>query len=282
MVQMRFMPWDGGCGIATDACGMAAMGETTPMISTVRQQAARQQGVRKQAILAAAILATTALAGAASAQPHDAGARATLYEFPNFQGRSITVSGGDDNLQNDNFNDAARSAHFEGDWTVCSDADLRGNCQRLSGDVANLDRYGLSRSVSSLRQGSDYGDAGGAGYGRDPGPDRNGYGDDHDGDYAGAPGDDRGYGSPRGPGSRGDWGADGGVRGRSVVFFARPQMNGQDIAAFDRSAADWFCRRQGLGAAVYYDASFHSRGFRFNGGGFSLNSPVLRDVVCRK
>jgi hypothetical protein len=67
-----------------------------------------------------------------------------------------------------------------------------------------------------------------------------------------------------------------------VVFFPRPQSDGQDIAAFNRSAADWFCRRQGLGTAVYYDVSQRGRGFRFQGGGFSLNAPVLRDVVCRK
>lgn len=252
------------------------------MIRTTRQQA-----VLAAAIAATTALATTILAGAAQAQPRGDGPRATLYEFPNFQGRSITIYGGDDNLQNDNFNDVARSAHFDGDWTVCSDAGLRGNCQRLSGDVANLDRYGLSRSVSSLRQGADYGQAGGGGYGRDPGPDqgygggdRGGYGGgDYAGGYGGAPdrglGDDRGYDDRR-------WSGAGGVPGRSVVFFPRPKQDGQDIAAFDRSAADWFCRRQGLGAAAYYDASFRNRGFRFNGGGFSLNAPVLRDVVCRK
>jgi len=245
--------------------------------------------IQKAAALAAAILTTTALTGAAHAQPRNDGPRATLYELPNFQGRSITIYGGDDNLQNDNFNDVARSAHFDGDWTVCSDADMRGNCQRMSGDVANLDRYGLSRSVSSLRQGSDYGQAGGNGYGRDPGPDR-GYGGDRDGygDAGGYGGPDRGYGQPdRGyGGDRGyddrRWSGMGGVPGRSVVFFPRPKQDGQDIAAFDRSAADWFCRRQGLGAAVYYDSTFRNRGFRFNGGGFSLNAPVLRDVVCRR
>ncbi|MGA0599134.1 beta/gamma crystallin-related protein [Caulobacter sp. KR2-114] len=242
--------------------------------------------------VAAVLASAAAVAGAAHAQPA-AGARATLYEFPNFQGRSITITGADDNLQNDNFNDTARSAHFDGDWTVCSDAGLRGNCQTLSGDVPNLDRFGLGRSVSSLRQGSAYGQAGGGGYGRDPGPDRGyGYGDrdrgdDDRGGYAGGygrgpdRGPDRGYGDDRGyDDSR--WSGSGGIPGRSVVFFPRPKQDGQDIAAFDRSAADWFCRRQGLGAAAYYDTSYRGRGFRFNGGGFTLNAPVLRDVVCRK
>lgn len=252
-------------------------------------------------LMAAAGLASLALCGVAVAQPAGGGGSATLYELPNFQGRSITLYRGADNLQANNFNDTARSAHFDGDWTVCSDANLRGNCQTLSGDVPNLDRFGLGRMVSSLRQGADDGGASAGGYGREPGPDRD---RDRDGDRNGGRGDDRGYGDrgygdnsrPAGPGpvigggygddrgGYGDtrWSGAGGVPGRSVVFFPRPKSDGQDIAAFDRSAADWFCRRQGLGAAVYYDTSYKGRGFRFNGGGFSINAPVLRDVVCRR
>ena len=101
-------------------------------------------------LLAAAGLASLALCGVAVAQPVvGGGGSATLYELPNFQGRSITLYRGADNLQANNFNDMARSAHFDGDWTVCSDANLRGNCQTLSGDVPNLDRFGLGRMVAA-------------------------------------------------------------------------------------------------------------------------------------
>ncbi len=274
------------------------------------------------AMLALATACAAALAGAVQAQPATATGSATLYEGPNFQGRSITIYRGADNLQDSNFNDVAQSAHFDGDWTVCSDAGLRGNCQTLSGDVPNLNRYGLGRMVSSLRKGAMVGDNGAGGYGRDTGPDRGpspdrgpgdrpalpdergygaspaygdnrgapdsrgndgnrggagnqGYGDNRD--YGDNRGDDRGYGGRPGASQWTD-----GFPGRSVVFFPRPRSDGQDIAAFDRSAADWFCRRQGLGAAVYFDTSTRGRGFRFNGGGFSLNAPVLRDVVCRR
>lgn len=262
--------------------------------------------------IALAGVCAAALAAAVSAQAQPTGgARATLYELPNFQGRSITIVRSNDNLANSGFNDRAQSAHFDGDWTVCSDADFRGNCQTLSGDVANLNRYGLGNQLSSLQQASP-GGYGANGYGRDPGDrgDRSGdHGDRGDGGayaqddrgYPGGGGGDHGY---QGPGDRGlggdrgytngfgpggdmgrggDWARAGGTPGRSVVFFARPQNDGQDIAAFDRTAADWFCRRQGLGAAVYYDTSFHSnRSWRFNGGPFAVNAPVLRDVVCRK
>ncbi|HEX7758178.1 MAG TPA: beta/gamma crystallin-related protein [Caulobacteraceae bacterium] len=231
--------------------------------------------------VAFATACAAALAGAVQAQPATGGGSATLYELPNFQGRSVTVYRGADNLQDSNFNDMAQSAHFDGDWTVCSDAGLRGNCQTLSGDVPNLSRYGLDRMVSSLRKGAAYGDSGGSGYGRDPG-----VGDTRaPGDRPGLPdqrgyGDNRGFGDDRAYDNR--WQGANGVPGRSVVFFARPKQDGQDIAAFNRGAADWFCRRQGLGAAVYYDTSYRGRGFRFSGGGFSMNAPVLRDVVCRK
>lgn len=291
--------------------------------------------MNRTAMLALATACAAALAGAVQAQPAAATGSATLYDGPNFQGRSITIYRGADNLQDRNFNDVAQSGHFDGDWTVCSDAGMHGNCQTLSGDVPNLNRYGLGRMVSSLRKGAVVGDNAAGGYGRDTGPnggpdrgpgvgadrgpgdrpglpdergyaaspaygdnrgapdnqgyadnrggaDNQGYGDNRGGPVNPGYGDNRGYGDDRGYGRPGAAQWTDGFPGRSVVFFPRPRSDGQDIAAFDRSAADWFCRRQGLGVAVYFDTSARGRGFRFNGGGFSLNAPVLRDVVCRR
>jgi hypothetical protein len=245
----------------------------------------------------------------ASAQAQLGSARATLYEFPNFQGRSVTIYRNNDNLADSNFNDLAQSGHFDGDWTVCSDANYRGNCQTLSGDVGNLNQYSLGRTVSSLRQGADpyadnagrggpryqddtgYGDQG-HGYATPPADNGRGYVDPNTGgqgygDSGRGYGDtDRGYGDTgRGYGDtgRGGYGRqDDGVQGRSVVFFARPKASGQDIAAYDRTAADWFCRSQGLGSSVYFDISERGRGMRWQGGGLSVTGPVLRDAVCRK
>ena len=148
----------------------------------------------RTAMLALATACAATLAGAAQAQPVNATGSATLYEAPNFQGRSITIYRGADNLQDQNFNDVAQSAHFDGDWTVCSDAGLHGNCQTLSGDVANLNRYGLGRAVSSLRKGAMVGDNGAGGYGRDTGPDRGPSPDRGPGDRPALP-DERGYGA---------------------------------------------------------------------------------------
>jgi len=112
--------------------------------------------MRKTLTLLAGV-AVAALGAAASAQtPYGYPAAgygqpsATLYELPNFQGRSITIRGQDSNLDGDGFNDRARSARFEGAWRVCGDANYGGYCQTLSGNVPALP-LGLSASVSSLQ-----------------------------------------------------------------------------------------------------------------------------------
>lgn len=104
-------------------------------------------------LLAGAALAT--LGGAASAQlPYDygygVGQTATLYELPNFLGRSVVVTGENTNLSGIGFNDRARSARLQGVWSVCADAGFRGHCETLSGNVAFMPP-GLEASASSLR-----------------------------------------------------------------------------------------------------------------------------------
>src|SRR5258706_8770975 len=112
---------------------------------------------------------------ASGSQVQAAGPRAILYEYPNFQGRSMTVEGGNTNLANSNFNDMAQSGHFDGDWTVCTDSNFQGQCQRVSGDVANLNQMGIGRSISSLQQGGAGGERwGGAGPGGGDHGDRGG------------------------------------------------------------------------------------------------------------
>jgi hypothetical protein len=225
-------------------------------------------------LIATACLA--ALAGAAQAQPYGRG-RATLYEYPNFQGRSVTIDRAENNLDNQNFNDAAQSAHFDGYWTVCSNYDFRGRCEVMSGDVRDLGDRNFGRTISSLQPGVEggYGDNDDRDHGHDHGGGWNGPGG------PGAPGPGGPAGGPTGQWGAGQWGG-GGTAGRSVVFFPRPQSNGQDIAAFDRGAADWFCRKQGLGVSVYYDTKTRGNAFRWQGGAISVNAPVLRDVVCRR
>jgi hypothetical protein len=108
----------------------------------------------------------------------------------------------------------------------------------------------MSGRISSAR------DERGGGYG-------GGYGD---GGYD----DDRGYGSPRRDG----------VQGRSVTFFSRPSVGGNDVAARGQASADQFCRASGYGAAVYHSQGERSRR-AVDTDGRMIDAPILRDVLCR-
>lgn len=209
-------------------------------------------------LLTMAALAATTLATAASAQPYGGrgGGSATLYEFPNFQGRQYTVTSETTNLPRQ-FNDQARSARFDGRWTVCENADFGGRCAELSGDVPELNSIGLAERVSSLRPG------GRDGWGREDW-DRN---------------DDRGR--PGGGWSGGGRADARGVEGARTVFYPYPTIRGADIAAGSTSANE-FCRRNGHGGAAHYDSSERSsRAVDWNGRLIG-SSPVLRDLLCRK
>lgn len=204
----------------------------------------------RKAMIAGA-LAALACAGAAHAQRGNG--TATLYELPNFQGRSITITGSTGDLGDWRFNDRAQSARFSGTWRVCEHDDFGGRCQELRGDVPSLHDYGLMAQISSLEP---------AGYARPPRPDRPGGGDPW---------------GPPGPGGR-----DGrGVEGTRTVFFARPTVRGMDLAA-GKHGADTFCRRQGLGPSVWFDSSERARQAIGPEGQITGRSSVIRDLLCAK
>lgn len=192
-----------------------------------------------------AALAAAALAGAAQAQPR--GGTATLYDQPNFQGNSVTITRSASDLGKWRFNDRAQSARLQGRWLLCEHDDFRGRCQEVRGDVPNLHSYGLMAQVSSMEPaGVPRGGSGGPG----PGP-----------------------GFPGG-GARG-------LDGHRTVFFTRPTVRGIDVAAGERGA-NAFCRSQGLGAAVWFDSSARANQAVGPDGELIGRSDVLRDLLCRK
>ena len=195
-----------------------------------------------------AALAVLTLAGAAQAQRGPG--VATLYELPNFQGRSVTITESAPDLGRWRFNDRAQSARFEGRWRVCEHDEFKGRCQEISGPVPDLTTYGLFGQISSMEPA--YRGGGGGGY---PGPGGGGFP---------PPGRD-----PRG------------VEGTRTVFIPRPTIGGLDVAASER-AADVYCRRQGYGAAVWYDSSERAGQAIGPEGQFVGRSSVLRDLLCRK
>lgn len=188
-------------------------------------------------------LAALTVTGAVQAQPFRSGS-ATLYDQPNFQGNSVTITQSAPDLGKWRFNDRAQSARFEGRWLICEHDDFKGRCQEVRGDIPNLHALGLMAQVSSLEPA---GRPGGGG----PGP-----------------------GFPGGPGARG-------VDGTVTVFFPRPTLDGVDVAAGGRGA-DMYCRRQNLGSAVWFDSSQRAREAVGPDGELVGRSNVLRDLLCRK
>jgi hypothetical protein len=94
-----------------------------------------------------------------------------------------------------------------------------------------------------------------------------------------------GGGYPGGGYPGGGWSGGGrderGVPGARTVFFPNPTIQGMDIAAGDR-AADRYCRRQGLGEAVWFDSSERAREAIGPDGEIVARGPVIRDLLCRK
>lgn len=152
---------------------------------------------------------------------------ATLYEYPNFQGRSVVVTREQSNLDSIGFNDRARSIRVTGSWRLCEDAGFRSRCETVNGTVADLGRFGF-HGVSSLQKVAD----GGYGYpGQYP-----------DGGYGGYPGQ-----------------GDGPVQGRDVVFY--PGVVGSAYGApygsgyGSRRTADEFCRSMGHRSSAWSSRS---------------------------
>lgn len=82
---------------------------------------------------------------------YPANAGIVLFSETNFQGDTRGFDREVTDLQEYGFNDRARSVRvLWGTWEICRDNYFR-NCRLISGDESNLDRYNLSRRLSSLR-----------------------------------------------------------------------------------------------------------------------------------
>jgi hypothetical protein len=174
----------------------------------------------------------------------------TLYELPDFQGRSLTFYFDVPNLADQSFNDRARSARIEGSWRLCGDKNYRSRCEPFATDVRDFGQYDFSNQISSLQM---------------------------VGGRPGRPGFEGPAMLPERPAAGRD-----AVEGRSVVFFRRPSVDGMDVAALSPSSADEFCREVGLNSAVYSYGRDRAREAVDSSGGVHRGVPVLRDVLCRR
>src|SRR5687767_6106726 len=114
-------------------------------------------------------LAALAVASASQAQPFRGGS-ATLYDQPNFQGNSVTITQSAPDLGKWRFNDRAQSARFEGRWLICEHDQFKGRCQEVRGDIPNLHTLGLMAQVSSMEPAGRPGGGPGSGPGFPGGP----------------------------------------------------------------------------------------------------------------
>ncbi len=73
----------------------------------------------------------------------------TLYETINYGGRSVTLNSGAE-LRFETFDNRARSLRAVGEWTLCEGANLTGRCERITGDIPDLNRIAMSRTISSV------------------------------------------------------------------------------------------------------------------------------------
>jgi hypothetical protein len=76
----------------------------------------------------------------------------TLYEKPNFQGRSMTFSSRVASLNAVGFNDVAHSVKIDGkrDWVLCESRNFLGRCIRVHLKEKDLKRQKFSGLASSI------------------------------------------------------------------------------------------------------------------------------------
>ena len=105
-------------------------------------------------VLLAALAGLVVTADVAEAQRHGRGrdASITLYDQPNYQGRSVVIETDAENLDWLNFNDMASSIRISGgQWEVCVDASYRGSCQVIDSDLPNMTQWAFNDRISSIR-----------------------------------------------------------------------------------------------------------------------------------
>jgi len=73
-----------------------------------------------------------------------------LYDKPDFLGNSLNYTTASANLGK-HINKAQSVKVGKGTWELCDEKDFKGRCVTLTGDVADLEKHGLKKKVSSVR-----------------------------------------------------------------------------------------------------------------------------------
>jgi hypothetical protein len=101
---------------------------------------------------AATIGASLGLSAFAAAPAPLPRSKITLYEKPNFQGRSMTFEFRVPSLNAVKFNDTAQSVKIDGlrDWVLCESRNFMGRCIRVHLKEKDLKRQNFSGLASSI------------------------------------------------------------------------------------------------------------------------------------
>jgi hypothetical protein len=223
---------------------------------------------------AAALPFTALLAQVTGPGPAAYPGTVTLYEYPGYLGRSVTISGATPDLATLGFANRARSARVLGEWQVCPLAIYQGSCQRLSGDSALISRS----MIASLRPYADAQAAVG-------GTSSSGSGSSSSSSSSSGSSSSSSGSSGSGIVDLDALDADSGTEGQDVAFFARPSMGGTQVSAGsnDRSSGDAFCVRAGFSSSAYTSrARVQASGLIDLTARTRVRGFALRDVLCRR
>ena len=101
---------------------------------------------------AAAAVALAGIAAAFAAAPTEvAPTSITVFDQPNYKGRSMTFERSVPSLAALDFNDLPRSVRVKGrDWVLCEHRNFMGKCVRVRAKEKNLKRLKIDGKVSSL------------------------------------------------------------------------------------------------------------------------------------
>jgi hypothetical protein len=89
---------------------------------------------------------------ATMAPPQQAPTAITVFDQPNFRGRTLVFDRSVPSLARLNFNDVIASVQIKGgrDWVLCEHRNFMGKCVRIRAKEKDLKRLKIDRQVSSL------------------------------------------------------------------------------------------------------------------------------------
>lgn len=204
------------------------------------------------------------VAGPALAQNPDS---ITLYEYPAFFGRSVTITAATPDLAAQTFAQKARSARVVGSWTACREKNYAGTCATIAADQQQLFLIGMDKAITSLKPTNPAATAT-TGMGATTAP---------------ATGTAAVAGADKVDLSTLD--VDAGAPGQDTEFYAQPALAKNQVSAgtSDKAAGEAFCKSAGYASSVHASrARVQASALIDMTSGARVRAFPLRDVLCKR